>query len=209
MACGSAAKGLRMRATISPEPALLGFLLGGPLHGYDLYKQVNRRLGMVWHLGLSQMYAIFNNYAAQGWLRTRTQAQGLRPSKKILELTPAGSRAFETWLNQPARGLREFRIDFFLRLYFTRALGAVATRRLIERQIAASQKELETLHAYEAASVDGEDNFNRLTRSFRIQQLTTILKWLEDNRSDLIQSPSSLRMTDVRKARPSRRKKPG
>lgn len=197
-----------MRARISPEPALLGFLLDGPMHGYDLYKQVNQQLGAVWRLGMSQMYAIFNLYAAQGWLRTRTQAQGARPSKKIMELTPAGRKAFEAWLDQPARGLREFRIDFFLRLYFARAAGVGPTKRLIERQIAASQKELETLRSWETASSDVEDDFNRLTRSFRIQQLTTILKWLESNRPGLIQSKPALRMMNARKARSSRRSKP-
>ena len=193
-----------MRAKISPEPALLGFLVDGPLHGYDLYKQVHQQLGIVWWLGLSQMYAIFNTYAAQGWVRTRTQVQGARPSKKILELTPAGRKAFGAWLDQPARGLREFRIDFFLRLYFARAAGAVTAKRLIDRQIAASQKELETLRS---RGVEEEvDEFTRLTRSFRIQQLTTILKWLENNRAELIQARSPARAAGIRQARQSRRK---
>ena len=198
------AEGMSMRARISPEPALLGFLLDGPMHGYDLYKQVSQQLGAVWRLGMSQMYAIFNLYAAQGWLRTRTLTQGARPSKKILELTPTGRKAFEAWLDQPARGLREFRIDFFLRLYFARAAGAATAKRLIERQIAASQKELEMLRSREAA--EEEDEFNRLTRSFRIQQLTTILKWLEHNRSDLIQFKPPARVAGIQ-ARQSRRKK--
>ncbi len=193
-----------MRARISPEPALLGFLVDGPLHGYDLYKQVHQQLGIVWWLGLSQMYAIFNTYAAQGWVRTRTQVQGARPSKKILELTPAGRKAFGAWLDQPARGLREFRIDFFLRLYFARAAGAATAKRLIDRQIAASQKELEMLRL---RGVEEEvDEFTRLTRSFRIQQLTTILKWLENNRADLIQARSPARAAGIRQARQSRRK---
>ncbi len=183
-----------MKARISPEPALLGFLLDEPMHGYDLYKQVHQQLGVVWTLGMSQMYAIFNSYAAQGWLRTRTQTQGARPSKKIRELTPAGRRAFEAWLDQPAHGLREFRIDFFLRLYFARTAGVAATKRLIARQISTSQKELETLRAREISAQNDEDGFNRLARSFRIQQLTTILKWLENNRADLIQSKSARRM---------------
>lgn len=203
MAGGSAAKGLSMRVRISPEPALLGFLLDGPLHGYDLYKQVHQQLGVVWTLGMSQMYAIFNSYAAQGWLRTHTQAQGARPSKKVLELTPAGHRAFDAWLDQPARGLREFRIDFFLRLYFARAAGVAAAKRLIARQISASQKELEALRAREIAAKDGEDDLNRLARSFRIQQLTTILKWLETNRADLVRSNSARRMTGARPVRQS------
>ncbi len=195
-----------MRARISPEPALLGFLLDGPMHGYDLYKQVNQQLGAVWYLGMSQMYAIFNLYAAQGWLRTRMLTQGARPSKKILELTPAGRRAFEAWLDQPARGLREFRIDFFLRLYFARVGGVGPARRLIDRQIAAIQQELEALRSQESASPDAEDDLAGLTRSFRTHQLTTILKWLENNRLGLVQPESSLRMMGVRRARQGRRK---
>lgn len=183
-----------MRTTISPEPALLGFLVGGPMHGYDLYKQVDRQLGNVWRLGMSQMYAIFNTYASQGWVRTHTQTQGARPSKKILELTPAGRQAFKAWLDQPARGLREFRIDFFLRLYFARAAGAPTAKRLIEHQMAASKKELEMLRGREAE----EDDFTRLTCSFRIQQLNTIIKWLEDNRSNLIPSSSSAHTAGAR-----------
>lgn len=203
--CGLYAKGLRMRARISPEPALLGFLLDGPMHGYDLYKLVNHQLGAVWRLGMSQMYAIFNLYAAQGWLRTRTQVQGARPSKKIMELTPVGRKAFKAWLDQPARGLREFRIDFFLRLYFARAAGVGPSKRLIDRQIATSQKELETLRLRETAGSDGENDLDRLTRSFRTQQLTTILKWLENNRANLIQAKSSLQLASVRKVRRSKK----
>jgi DNA-binding PadR family transcriptional regulator len=190
-----------MKARISPEPALLGFLLDGPMHGYDLYKQAQQQLGAVWTLGMSQMYAIFNGYAARGWLRTRTQLQGSRPSRKILELTPAGRRAFEAWLDQPARGLREFRIDFFLRLYFARAAGVPAAKRLVERQMAATQKELERLRARETEA----DDFNRLAHSFRIQQLNTILRWLENHRADLIRPNSSPGMAGGRQARKSRK----
>ncbi len=180
-----------MKTTISPEPALLGFLLDGPLHGYDLHKQVSGELGPVWHLGLSQMYAIVNEYAARGWIRTQVKHQGARPSKKMLELTPAGRRAFEEWLAQPARGLREFRVDFFLRLYFARATGTGVSRRLIDRQIDASRQELEKLGAVELATPGNSDEFANSVRRFRIAQLTTILKWLEDNRSALLPARKS------------------
>src|SRR6188474_983544 len=112
-----------MTKTISPEPALLGFLQQGPLHGYDLHKQVVANLGAVWHLGQSQMYAILKEYETRGWIKTVLVPQNGRPARKMLQLTPAGKRAFDSWMNQTAHGLREFRVDFFARLYFARAAG--------------------------------------------------------------------------------------
>jgi DNA-binding PadR family transcriptional regulator len=175
-----------MKSTISPEPALLGFLLDGPLHGYDLYKVICAELGPTWHLGLSQMYAILNDYAARNWIRTRVELQGARPAKKMLELTPAGHAAFEAWLAQPARGLREFRVDFFARLYFARAAGSRPAQRLIDQQIAASRRELASLQARRKAAKPNADDFADCVRSFRIVQLTTIIKWLENNRAGLL-----------------------
>jgi DNA-binding PadR family transcriptional regulator len=44
--------------TLSPEFALLGFLLTGPQHGNDLHRHLRAELGHVWHLSQSQAYAI-------------------------------------------------------------------------------------------------------------------------------------------------------
>jgi DNA-binding PadR family transcriptional regulator len=189
-----------MRTTISPEPALLGFLLNGPMHGYDLYKQVDQELAPVWHLGLSQMYAIFKSFAARGWVRVRVQAQGARPSKNILELTPIGRKAFETWRTLSARGLREFRVDFFLRLYFARIAGVGSAKELVECQTAASRRELESLRILKKSSAPEYELFE-LTRDFRIQQLTTILKWLQANRAKLIQTYKPISVSSARKNR--------
>ncbi len=163
-----------MKANISPEPALLGFLQDGPLHGYDLHKQIVQQLGPVWRLGLSQMYAILKEYETRGWLKTIAVAQNGRPARKMLKLTPAGQRAFDAWMRQSARGLREFRVDFFVRLYFARAAGRVALRRFLKRQIRATARERDALQSGAAGSEFGET-----VRSFRIAQLDTILEWLE------------------------------
>ena len=185
-----------MKALISPEPALLGFLLKHPLHGYELYGQVNQKLGLVWHIGQSQLYAILKNYAARGWIRVSTHKQRTRPPKKMLQITPAGRAEFTEWISQPAHGMREFRVDFFLRLYFARTTGVISPKHLLDQQIAASRIELETLQTLHETS---EDTFNRLTRSFRIQQLTTILKWLENNRAELIRTKGESGKTKRRK----------
>jgi PadR family transcriptional regulator AphA len=164
-----------MKANISPEPALLGFLRDGPLHGYDLHKQVTQQLGPVWHLGMSQMYAILKEYEKRGWIKTVVVAQDGRPARKMMKLTAQGQRAFDAWLAQSARGLREFRVDFFARLYFARAAGRPALRQFLQQQIAATRQEREALQRNANAS-----EFGNVVRSFRVAQLDTILDWLEN-----------------------------
>lgn len=199
-----------VRPTNSPEPALLGFLLNGPMHGYDLYKQVNLHLSLLWRVGMSQMYAIVNAYVARGWIQTQVQSQELRPAKKLLEITPAGRQAFEEWLYQPAHGLREFRVDFFLRLYSARVLGVPAVQMLVDQQIESVHRELENLNKHRKSASEESELF-QLTRDFRIQQLATILKWLESNRAQLIRLAKPLDAIEVqvaglRRANPRRKK---
>lgn len=162
-----------MKATISPEPALLGFMQDGPLHGYDLHKQVVSNLGAVWRLGLSQMYAILKEYEARGWITTIVAPQEGRPPRKMLKLTPAGKREFDAWMKQSARGLREFRVDFFARLYFARAAGRPALNKFLTQQIASTQKEHDALQTTNSSS-----EYGQAVASFRRAQLATILQWL-------------------------------
>ncbi|MGE5261896.1 MAG: helix-turn-helix transcriptional regulator [Acidobacteriota bacterium] len=190
-----------MRLTISPERALLGFLLDGPKHGYDLNKQVNAHLGRVWTLRLSQLYAIVKTFETRGWVRTHVRSFGKRPSQKVLELTPAGRAAFEEWLRQPAHGLREFRVDFFLRLYFARTVGAQFAQGLVAGQITACREELETLRSWRAEAGNAEEELYQLARDFRISQLTSILKWLESHRAQLIQPSRSRKRNLPRRSR--------
>jgi DNA-binding PadR family transcriptional regulator len=193
-----------MRLTISPEPALLGFLLDGPVHGYDLYKQVNAHLGLVWAVGMSQMYAIVKTFETRGWVRSRLRSQRTRPSQKVLELTPAGRAVFEDWVHQPAHGLREFRVDFFLRLYFARRSGARFAQELVDGQVTACRDELENLRMRSAEAGVAEEELYRLARDFRIKQLTTILNWLESHRDQLIQPSYSHVPVGPRKRSPSK-----
>ncbi len=192
-----------MKAAISPEPALLGFLLAGPLHGYDLYRRVNQELGPIWRLGMSQMYAIVGNYERQGWIGAHLARQKTHPARKMLQLTPAGRHAFDAWLDETARGVREMRIDFFLRLYFARQAGPAQTKRLIDRQREAIRRELASLQTARAATPKEQDSFHWLAWDFRIHQLSTVLRWLDAHRTQL----QSSNPVAHREERPSRAKK--
>ena len=49
------------RQRLPMEQALLGFLLEGPKHGYDLHQRVEEELGQIWYMGISNVYQISPN----------------------------------------------------------------------------------------------------------------------------------------------------
>ena len=53
--------------------ALLGYLYGGPSHGYDLHRRVMADLGEVWHLSQSQAYSILKRLEKQGEILGRLE----------------------------------------------------------------------------------------------------------------------------------------
>lgn len=186
-----------MKSAITPEPALLGFLRAEPLHGYDLHKRLHAELGGVWRLGLSQLYAILKEYETRGYIQTVSVSHNGRPARKMLKLTPAGARAFDAWMNESAHGLREFRVDFFVRLYFARAAGRAARRTFLTKQIKATQKEYDALAQNQPTS-----DFGETVRDFRRTQLQSILNWLVAYQA--LETRAPLARQSKRKLRPRR-----
>lgn len=171
--------------SLSPEYALLGLLAIRPDYGYDLYQRIVADLGQVWHISLSQTYNILNRLKAQGFVLESIQDQEKRPSRRQFQLTPAGRRRFQTWLDAPTHdSVRAIRVEFTTRLYFANLIDPPKAQRLIDSQIANTRAGSQRLHQ-NLATLPPEDIFNRLGLELRISQLDSILAWLERCRAVL------------------------
>ena len=91
---------------ISPQPALLGFLMAHPQHGYELHQEFSRDLGQVWRVGLSQIYAQLKQMEEAGLVAAQTEPQPNRPPRKVYHITPAGRE------HSPARAAAQTDDDF-------------------------------------------------------------------------------------------------
>ena len=164
---------------LSPEYALLGLLAQNPAHGYELYQRLSTDLSQVWHISMSQAYNILNRLEAQGYIAGIVQDQGKLPARRLFHLTPIGQRHYEDWLKAPSgSSVRSIRLEFLTRLYFARLAGRQQAHRLIDAQFAETRKGLERLRAV-LESVSGDQLINRLSLELRIQQLESILEWLQ------------------------------
>lgn len=166
-----------LRAPLTIEHALLGFVREEALHGYEIYRRLGEAdgPGLVWRIKQSQLYALLGRLEADGYLSASHEPQPARPARKVYQLTDAGRAAFEQWLAAPVAHGRQLRLDFLLKLYFAQRAGGPAARDLIAAQRAVCRR---WLAAAERAAV-AESPYTRLVQTFRAGQIEAMLAWLD------------------------------
>ncbi len=166
--------------SLSPEFTLIGLLYGCTLHGYDLHRQVIVDLGQVWHLSQSQAYAILKRLETRGDISVEEIPQEKLPPRQLLCMTPQGCKRFLDWLDTPSGGsTRAIRMEFVTRLYFLHMYIPEKLMQAFERQRSEAKKHIQRLEKTRA-ELPNEQIYNRMSLDMRLEQLKTVLEWLED-----------------------------
>lgn len=170
----------RSQAPLSTEFILLGFAAQGPVHGYDLHKQISTLDGIssIWHVKQAQLYALLDKLETLGYLEAAPAPGAAFAPRKVYHLTGAGRQAFETWLISPVAHARQIRQEFLARLYFARLAGPETANRLIGAQIEACRGWQQALQA-RLAGEEAAGAFQRTVDSYRLSQIEAALGWLE------------------------------
>lgn len=79
---------------VSPQPVLLGLLMSEPRHGYELYQEFSEKLGWVWEIGLSKLYAQLRQLEEAELVEAQLEPQPNRPARKVYRLTSEGRDLF-------------------------------------------------------------------------------------------------------------------
>jgi molybdate-binding protein/DNA-binding PadR family transcriptional regulator len=137
---------------MSPTCGLLGLLLLGARHGYDLKREIDREYAPFWRIDFGQLYRSLAKLTRAGWVRVRVEPGSGGPERKVYSVTPHGRAAFTTWLAEPAADRDEFVVK--VRLATTVGLNVGP---LVEAQRHVLQEEqAERLQAQRAAQEAGE-----------------------------------------------------
>jgi DNA-binding PadR family transcriptional regulator len=161
---------------------LLGLLLDGPSHGYDLARTFGPAtvVGNVVHLGASHLYALLTRLERDGLIAGERREQGIRPPRRVYRLTEAGRAAFWRWLDEPVARPRDVLLDFPLKLYLAQRLAPERALTLVAHQRAlfvAYLADLEQEPQPEGPAVDR--TFLCLLREARIDRTRSTLAWLD------------------------------
>lgn len=179
----------RQRGSAEPARyALLGLLLEGPHHGYDLSRQFERgtALGEVIHLTMSNLYTLLGGLERDGLIVGRAEAVGGLPTRRVYSLTDPGREAILHWMDEPTEHLRDIRIDFLVKLYFTRGRGAECVRDLVRRQRTVVEEYIKNLEAEAGTRADVDPAFTAVVRSGRLGRARAALDWLDNDVAALI-----------------------
>ena len=165
---------------VSPEFALLGFLIAGPSHGYDLHQRFVTELGHVWHLSQSQAYAILKRLETRGDITAQVVKQEKLPARQMLRITAQGRRRFFEWMELGiGTNARSIRLEFLTRLYFTQLHRPEHTSQIYKSQSAEIESTIARLESL-MEHVPPDQLFNRLSLDLRLQQMRLIQKWMAD-----------------------------
>ena len=157
------------------EYAILGALMKGPMHGYDIHRFLLSPLGAVWRVGMSNTYALLKKLESEGHVSSTIETHGARPAKRVFTITQKGQGNFVEWISRPVGNIRDMRVEFMAKLYFVKELGLPGGEALIENQKAVCQGLLDSL---DRPTQDGEPLL-RLLFDFRACQIRSILSWLD------------------------------
>ena len=168
---------------LSPEFALLGFLIAGLSHGYDLHQRFTVELGHVWHLSQSQAYAILKRLEQRGDISAQVVEQEKLPARQMLRITAQGRQRFFEWLELGiATNSRSIRLEFLTRLYFTQLHRPENIVQVYEAQSAEIESTITRLERLLEHSPP-EQVFNRLSLDLRLQQMRLIQNWMPEIRT--------------------------
>lgn len=118
---------MERRPTLSlNEWAVLGVLVDGPRHGYDIAAELRpgTPIGDTWRLTRQLVYRALERLVALGLAEPRrTEPSDAGPPRTIFGATRRGRAALRTWLTAPVEHLRDVRNAFLLKLALTERLG--------------------------------------------------------------------------------------
>lgn len=169
----------RSRNLLTTEYALLGFLLEGPCHGYDLHKKLTdpSGIGMIWGIKIANMYAQLDKLARRGLISGEVQEHEQRPARTAYSLTPRGKEEFQRWMFRLIEHPRDFRHDFMARVYFLQHLQPEKLPEMIDQQLEISQNWLRLTENKES-SLTKPGTFEKITYHFRVSQIQSMVDWL-------------------------------
>jgi DNA-binding PadR family transcriptional regulator len=157
------------------EYVVLGALMSGPRHGYEIMQFLGTALDATWRISTSQLYVLLKRLEQEALLESRRESQASRPSKRVVELTGAGTNIFLDWVSAPVEHVRDFRMEFLCKMFFFDHLSMPGAEDLVEKQILVFEGLLEKIRNSRNKNDDG---FIKLVYGFKIRNIECLVSWL-------------------------------
>jgi DNA-binding PadR family transcriptional regulator len=138
------------------ELVVLGFLNQKPMHGYQLYREIERTGMEHWaQVNLSSVYNTLNRLEGNRMIQSKRERPGKMPERSVYRITKEGKGKLAYLLEQTLRDDRMHPADFMLGIIFIKGLPKGKALGCIRFRIELMQELLRSLQKVER---DGMEN---------------------------------------------------
>lgn len=166
-----------MKNRLSAEYIILGSLMSGPRHGYEILQFIKSNLGSTWQVSSSQLYLLLKRLEKKGRLQSKIKAQETRPSKRVFSLSAEGKGDFQNWLRAPNENVRDLRFEFLVKLFFFSHLSLSGGEELVHAQIHVLKQRKKQLAKQPGSR---NDAYGILVYDLKKSTIDTWIKWLNN-----------------------------
>jgi DNA-binding PadR family transcriptional regulator len=139
---------------MSVRQALLALLEQGPMYGYQLRTEFERRTGSTWPLNVGQVYTTLTRLERDG-LVAEDGADG--EGHVVFRVTDAGREAVATWFTTPVERTQPPRDELAIKLALAVTVPGVDVGTVIQQQRSATMTALQDYTRLKRARVEDPD----------------------------------------------------
>ena len=166
---------------------VLGLVSIRPMTGYELAGYAERSIGNFFPLTRSHIYSELDRLDGLGLLEATEIAQENAPTKRVHEITPAGSDELHRWLEGTMMSEGRSRNLFLVRIFFgDRATPERLAALLDEFELAARFRRGQLASIVEKLADRPGSVFRRSTAMFGLRREQANLDWVADVRPMLL-----------------------
>ena len=158
------------------EYAVLGIVVNGNAHGYEIFRELKDCLGTVHHLGRSQVYGLLSRLERDGLIRHEHVEQERVPDKKVFSPTSEGRSLLTRWILTPVNNVRNLRLEFLTKLYFAGLESQRTEIELLQAQIGVCRNNAERMQKELRSSLN---LIERRAFEYRLAMVRCSIAWLE------------------------------
>ena len=165
---------------LSFKYAMLGLLVDGPRHGYELKSSYEGELLPTARVNFGQVYTTLERLSREGLVEFEEVNQAERPDKKVYSITTEGRTRWKAWLAAPTVLAGDQRNETFLKLMLARRLKRFDPLKCLATERQACFRRLqEVTQAKVQAEKEGAQLQTILVLELAVLQMDAFLTWLD------------------------------
>ncbi len=142
---------------MSTRLAILGFLRGRPLYGYEIKQMIERIMGDWANIAFGSIYFALKKLSDEGFVeKVGTEQEGRRPSRMVYRITDTGRDEFMRLLREVWDNVERQTFSFDIGLSLMSALPIEEVKGFLKKRVTQLEHILNFLDSHQAEELEDE-----------------------------------------------------